>query len=263
MGWKAGEIMAASTDIIVNALKAFSEANLLQAAALLGLGGVLASATLQLIKDLTPLRLLFHRWWLTRWVAEKLAVTGLDTADATRDRAVSDLIALATGGARSAFFELPPEQMVAQMNAAAAIALEYPSRNGLLLQVLSAGVAPEDFQLIARVDSFSEFEARGTQEERAAASRVRNRISHRIQRNLDAVLIAMGNRWRWGMQVAALLFSVGYIQFVVLWFAKADMLTRDEIVAGMLWAIPIGILGGYLAPLARDLVAAVEGLRKR
>lgn len=212
--------------------------------------GVVSMAILQVIKELTPIRRRFQRWWVRGWIADRCekfnasATTPILTDDARRD-----LINLATGGDARAFYELAAEQLVAQMNAAAQAAVDYPKRHRDLLAMLSQGVPVVDLDLVV-FDKTVAGEAPSQQFLDA-----RNRVANRIQRNLDGMQIALSSRWQFWMQIAALTITVIIVELAVLW----DPSHRTA--GAALLAIPVGIVGGYIAPVARDLVAALRSLR--
>ncbi len=222
--------------------------------------GALAMAILQVIKDLTPIRRGYQRRWVARWIEQRTNNFNRNLGQARpkprglspvrADESQEMLAQLATGGQTRALYNLPAEQLVAQMNAAAQAALDYPPSYLPLLAVLSEGAAIED---VARVTAAS-----GTKGAKAPAPEdldARNRVGHRIQRNLDGVQIALGDDWTFWMQSVAILLTAGVIEIAVLRAPGASFTT-------FLVALPIGILGGYLAPVARDLVAALQSLRK-
>lgn len=111
--------------------------------------GAASIALLQLINELTPVRTLFHRRWLRRWI-EKQADAYRRSAGRPADRsprvdaheAFVLLVSHSTGGSAWEFLGLPTDQLVAQINAAAQIALEYPKQNFSLLAVLSQTTTP-------------------------------------------------------------------------------------------------------------------------
>jgi len=119
--------------------------------------------------------------------------------------------------------------------------------------VLSQGA---DVQDVAMVIAQSPEGSRTKRKEPLAAFlEARARVSHRIQRNLDAVQIALGSRWQFFLQLTAMMLSVLLIEIAVFSMTGWQFNT-------ILWAAVVGILGGYLAPVARDVVAALQTLRK-
>ena len=230
-------------------------------AAALAIAGTIAMAILQIIKELTPLRRGYQRKWLDRWFetrAERFTIAAVaaepifihrDRLPVDAGKAQATLVELATGGETNAFYDLTIEQVVAQMNAAAQIALEYPHRYFPLLVILSQGAEVED---VARVVAHAEM---GIREPDPDALDARNRVGHRIQRNLDGIQIALGSRWKLWMQLASISLTVVFVELAIIANVRYDWVT-------LLVGLVLGIVGGYLAPVTRDVIAALQSLRK-
>jgi hypothetical protein len=212
---------------------------------------------LQLVKELTPLRRIYQRYWIRRWIEthaedfnrqRRTAGQSLSEADGPRVEAL--LVELATGGSEHALYELAIEQLVAQMNAAAQITLDYPKKYSDLLLVLSEGADVSDAAIVVN----------GIPSRKSAPPakylEARNRVGHRIQRNLDAIQITLGSSWKFWMQVTAITLSTLLIEAAVIGLSGG---AKPSI---LLIALPIGIAGGYFAPVSRDLIAALQTLRK-
>ncbi len=272
--------------VVSDAIEGFGQGPILSIAILLASAGALSMIMLQILKEMTPIRRIFQKWWLRKWIGEhfstgRVVLTRLRRDSPTKEKwrqeqkryAVSQsrtspysvLIDLATGGDEKALFDLPTEQVVAQINAAAQIVLDYPARHSRLLITLAAGVSSRDINLLIRGEmdrTKLKLSERPEDKNRIGLlMECRNRVSHRIQRNLDSVQIAMGNRWRWLMQLTAIIFSVFVVE-VAVFAAVGDVIRSDQIVDAALLALIGGIAGGYLAPVTRDVVAIIEGLRK-
>lgn len=247
---------------VQDAIKVFADSALGFALAM-ALAGTLAMAILQVIKELTPLRRRYQQRWIERWFDARAAkfaadvalvspnLGGLDAAKAKRT-----LVELATGGETNAFYDLTAEQMVAQMNAAAQAALEYPTRYFELLAIVAQGASVED---ISRVSAGPARGATSGATGGAASDpgfmEARNRVGHRIQRNLDGIQIALSSRWKLWMQGSALGLTVIIIEIAIALHATSG---PGDYAIGII----VGIVGGYLAPVTRDLVAALQSLRK-
>ncbi|MSP48376.1 MAG: hypothetical protein EXQ95_03505 [Alphaproteobacteria bacterium] len=231
---------------LIAAFEQLSSGSLATFLFLLAAAGTISMAVIQIVKELIPVRRSYQRNWLTKWLAARVGVVAPPGAALAAVR--SELIELATGGDDRAFFELPAEQVVAQMNAAAQIAMDYPRRHTALLSVLSAGVSADDLATFLAGPTGPEAQPRYTD--------ARNRIGHRLQRNLDGLLIALGNDWRWWMQIIAIALTLLIVEIAV-------VLSTNWSLAAILWAVPVGIIGGYLAPITRDLVAALQNLRRK
>jgi hypothetical protein len=234
-----------------------------QSVGVISAAGTLAMAVLQLIKDLTPLRRIYQRNWMRKWIAlharyfngalDAFNIRKGEVPTASPVRAEFLLVELATGGDEQAFYELAIEQMVAQMNAAVQITLDYPAKYRDLLVVVSDGADIAD--VITVVNQSPEGPKTRRSEPTKQYLEARTRVGHRIQRNLDAVQIALGSRWQFWMQSTAVILSILVLEAAVVAVGGATNLSA------LLLAVPVGILGGYLAPVVRDLVAALQTLR--
>jgi hypothetical protein len=237
---------------IRDSLSALGEGNTLGAMLVLVGVGTIAMATLQVIKELTPLRFYFQRWWISRWVQRRCKAfkehqytSELPLPDTVTAR--RQLAELATGREERALYDLPIEDLVTQANAASQIALDEPDLYWALLAVLSEGTSRGDLKTLC--------EGAPNTNSTQPYFEARSRVARRIQRNLDGVRIACGNRWKYILLVASVFLTTAIVVAVV-----ATNSTDKEPYAWIL-AIPVGIIGGYLAPIARDVLAALQKLR--
>ena len=241
--------MEAVTKALQN-LASLTSANLVIA---LVLSGTLTMAVIQIIKDMTPIRRHFQQNWIKWWLDKQAKL--YDTANSPEvDKAEGFLIALATGGDTHAFYDLAAEQLVAQMSAAAQITLDYPKNYDGLIKVLAAGADRADIANVCSVASPRTIVAQGTLP--ADYTDARSRVGHRIQRNLDGLQISMSDRWQLWLQWASLVISTLVIE-VAIWQQTDAAYSARSALLGLM----IGVLGGYLAPVVRDLVAALQSLR--
>lgn len=226
--------------------------------------GALSMAVLQTLKDLLPVRQIFHRKRINAWL-EKHAKESPHKVKANATQAENDLILLATAGDVDAFYDLPLEQLCGQMNSALQVALDFPEKYGNLLwcvahlcdekdRNLLAPVRKELKELLEKARKDLKPEERDVVDEYAAA---RSRVAHQMQRAIDGLQIAEGFRWKQRMQWMAILLS---IMFAMVAYAMA---AEGAWAGDMGRAIVLGILAGFLAPVSRDLVAALERFRKR
>lgn len=251
--------------------------------------GVLAMAIIQTIKDMLPVRNWFQQFFLERWLQQKAKVAhkastewmtaskeGLAWFNAERERtdppadnkyfvesprvkrAEKDLFKLATDGDDKALYDLPIEQLCGQINSAAQMVLDSPIDHPDLFRILASMADPVD---VARV-MFPPREAKGArplndeepQKRHDNYVDARTRVTHQIQRAIDALQIRVAFRWKFSLQMASILLS-GVIAGVGVWiFGNGPH--------PVLSSLGIAILGGFLAPVARDLVAALQQLRK-
>ena len=251
--------------------------------------GVLAMALVQLIKDLTPARYYWQKRWIERWIARQAADSALPpegrraflaTQSGEKLRppdpraALNDLIVLATAGDTKALFDLPLDQFAGQVNAASQAVVEFPRRHPDLLPVLAVGAESDDLNLLlheeppkavtpalaarmAKIEPAAE--AEDPMAMQARMSRfidARNRVAHQVQRNLDALQIAMGFRWKLWLQALAILVSYAMVAL----FAAAIMPEAVKVGAGPL--LLVGLIGGFFASIFRDLLATlIDGRR--
>src|SRR5262249_37403369 len=121
-----------------------------------------------------------------------------------------------------------------------------------LLRVIGAG-SDEDVELLLAATAEAKREPPFVD--------ARNRVAHQIQRNLDALQIAMAFDWKIWLQVWSIGVSVGTaIVVAAILFEPADW------AAWRPWSwrlLLVGVLGGFLSTVVRDLVTAVQGTRGR
>jgi hypothetical protein len=258
---KKGEIMIETLNSISRGIAGFSGTALNYAGAL-AIAGTIAMAFLQLLKDLTPIRRWYQNYWLTSWFkerakmfnseAKKIHEKAKNIVPVDAAKAQSTLTDLATGGEEKAFYDLEIQQVVAQMNAAAQIALEYPHLHFPLLAILSQGASIDDvYEVLESTGSQT------TKQLNQAALDARNRVGHRIQRNLDGIQIACGSRWKYCMQAVSIVLTVLFVEIAIF-----TTVAQDERSAALFVGLFLGLAGGYLAPVTRDVVAALQNLRK-
>ncbi len=210
--------------------------------------GLLAMAIIQSVKDMVPVRRWYQRTFVRAWLAHKArdhARHGGLKPDA--EKACADLVELATTGDADALFDLPIEQLGGQVSSAAAQALDYPARHEALVRCLAASAAAADVDAVIQRD-----DADGV-----ATIDARTRVMHQVQRSIDALQISLGFRWKWILQLAA--FGVSYtIAIAGVSTTRAPLSIPDALLS----ALPLAIVGGFIAPVARDLIVALT-LRAR
>lgn len=205
--------------------------------------GLVVMALIQSLKDMFPMRRMFHRTFVRAWMQHRAP----DHAGAAYD----DLITLATTGDAHALFDLPIEQLCGQAGAAASQALDYPARHEPLLRTLAASADPRDLDLILQAPEQERSEVEGAPDAaRMALVDARTRVMHQVQRSIDALQIAAGFRWKWHMQLLAFTLSCALTIVAVIFVNSTAPVGRR-----ILLAIPLGLIGGFVAPVARDLVA--------
>lgn len=233
--------------------------------------GVLSMAILQTIKDLFPVRQWFQRFWVRSWLDEPPTRAGIqetppppgfdEAARGKHEEAERDLIQLATDGYESAFYDLPIEQLCGQMNAAAQAVLDNPRNHVALLLHLARNANPDDIAVvISPPEQIRDARANLGPAERSEFDRyvdARNRVTHHIQRAIDALQVSAGFRWKYLLQVSSIILSALIAGLAVFMFSAIE-----GVLSKLVATVAVAILGGFLAPVARDLVASLQQLRK-
>lgn len=279
----AGDQIAAAIQKFIDVIYQHTFAFLTAMAAI----GVLSMAIIQTVKDMLPIRNWFQQSFVLEWLKKKakqahdkttrwMTQGGLAWFDSERNRtsppadnkyfvqspragdAQTDMFKLATDGDAKALYDLPIEQLCGQLNSAAQMVLDRPVDHPDLLRCLASAADAVD---VARV-MFPPVEAKAArpadagdaQQRHDAYVDARTRVTHQIQRAIDALQIRAGFRWKFYLQLASIVISGILAGAGVAIFGSGSY--RVPI------AIGVGILGGFLAPVARDLVAALQQLRK-
>jgi hypothetical protein len=232
------------------------------AAALVAIG-TFAMALIQTLKDLFPLRRWFQKNWIMVWL-EKRAKDGPDLPAGGRPdakKAEADLVRLATSNDAKAFYDLPVEQLCGQMNAALQVALDDPGAHQDLIWCFGYLSASADLNALVQPPVFlRKLRSEMHDDERKATDDfvcIRNRIAHDVQRSIDGVQIAAGFRWQWYLHIASIVLC-GVISYIgLLRYFKENSRSQD-----VLMLVTMSVLAGFVAPVARDLIAGVQQWRK-
>lgn len=245
--------------------------------------GLASMALIQLFKDLLPVRRWFQRSWVRNWLNGKksqldrhperwsfaqVAVSLSKNmprqapyhAEDT-DTAESELVQLAADGDDKAFYNLPIEQLCGQMNAAAQAVLDHPMDYPSLLLHLGCLSSTEDIRLLLSPPPSSR--PTNTQGEIDPAAQqaiqnfvdARNRVTHQIQRAIDALQVSSGTRWKLWIQIFSIVLSGLFAWLAVPLFGPVH--GWQEFIT----VIVVALLGGFLAPIARDIIAGLQQLR--
>jgi hypothetical protein len=159
--------------------------------------GVASMALIQSIRAIYPVRGLFQEWCVARWLSWH--------SDLGRDsrELVNKLLSVAVAAHGRSVFDLPAEQLLAQIGAAADLVVSFPRDHERLLHALvgeaGAGDASSYFGLSG---SPMKTNLSGTSGESEYVD-LRNRVAQHIQRRIDGLQISMGRRWRIILRLAA------------------------------------------------------------
>jgi hypothetical protein len=228
--------MQADAQIIAKLVDNWTD-HILQWALILTAVATITMALLELVKAVSFARPLYHRFRLQRWLRGA--------------RAYEQLITLAVGGDAkpNALLDQPTNKMMGQVQAAVSVALDFPDRYSDLYSFLtdltgSDGTVWREF--CAALEAGTPTDAQLT-----AATRARARIDHFVARKLDAFQTVTEYIWARANQFIAVAGSTAFLLIIIAPGAKTFS-----------WRIVIGaIFGGMIAPLAKDVVSALSGLR--
>jgi len=233
---------------------------------LIGIAG-LTMAIIQTAKNMLPLRQWFQRDCVNSWLAARARSARSASPAINVEQAKTDLVHLATAGDSGSLYSLPIEQLCGQINAASQVILDYPVRYWNLLRCLASQSNPDDLAAV-NVDPKT-LSHRKELLRRAATDLTndehdevddfvgaRNRVSHQIQRAVDALQISIGFRWKFWMQLASIILSAVLAALAVI--ASGHSLSSAHAIGFIALA---AIFSGILAPIVRDLVASIEQVR--
>jgi hypothetical protein len=201
-----------------------------------------------------------------------------------------DLISLATSGDANAFYALAIEDSCDQIRKVLSVMLDYPKPHLALLRCLAG---PEGFRDIDRIvppehrteeedTQVGELEnnvelaetehaavrrtsrRRKPPDENAAfreMTEAKSRLVIKLRCSVDAIQTSIGFRWKFYMQAASMVLSAILGAAAVRIGAIAGHVAAMDTASSAVVAVVTGILAGFLAPVVRDLVAAIEKLR--
>jgi len=244
--------------------------NLLDYAIALAAVGALSMALIELFKKLLDSRTKFHAKRWTAWMMKSGEATmNVDL----RKQAYADLIQLCTGVTPSeasgsswklidgngalplwhgwspdpafAVFSLEPARMMGAIQDAGDTALAAPDRYGALFQVITSGADRADLDAWLGTDKKADVKARAD-----AFARLRQIF----KRKLDAFQLYTEQRWASYNQ-----FASNVVGALVMALALSSL--RDDLRLGTSAIVLLSLFGGILAPVAKDLVAALRKVR--
>ena len=169
-----------------------------------------------------------------------------------------------------AVFALDLARMMGSIQEAADIALATPGQYESLYRFMTKGADPRDVSewlskgpaTMLNVDDLPEAEQKRVVKEQAERFA---RLRQIVKRRLDGFQLYTGDRWATWNQFAANI--VGFVvMFVALlyshWLSRHVPATAAAVADSFTWTIlPISLVGGIFAPVAKDLVTALQKVR--
>lgn len=172
-------------------------------------------------------------------------------------KAFEEIVKLATAGNADALFDLPIDRFSGQVNAAMQMAISYPYIYSDMIRAMAHGAGKNDIRILCKEPQDPE----ASPQELKKYSDARNRVAGMAQRSLDAIQIDFGNRWAKDQHRLSVLLSVVIIAGSALWYHNGlDNPIGPRVVA--FWII-IAIVGGMVAPVAKDIVTALKRIKDR
>ena len=232
---------------------------------LLALAGLstLTMSILQAIKDTTPARRWFQMFRLQAYLREHAAIAkDQHGVAACATTAEAQIVRLSTDGDANAFYDLEIEKMCGQWNAANQIAIDSPHLYPDFFACVAARAAKDDFKLVFErrlpqlIPAHEEAaEPLAEQKERLKTrhdfSEARARVNHQILRTVDAFQISASSRWSWALKIAS--YAISFV------LAETALNLHLSVEHGN--AMISAAFAGFLAPVARDLLASLQKLR--
>jgi hypothetical protein len=158
----------------------------------------------------------------------------------------------------NALFTLELEKMMGQIQDAADVVLSSPSVHHELFRFLTAGALRRDIDTWVRASE--EPMAKQSEKEKKEAVEAYGRLNKYVRRRLDGVQLtasytwAKKNQW-WSVAVGAVLMAISLSYLELLKPSGGANL------AAFLQIVVASLLGGILAPIAKDLVTALKKVR--
>jgi hypothetical protein len=247
------------------------------------------------VKQLAGVRGYFQRLWVEEWIGDRISNEllwnrwmvdhgelisgtsglvgkeanenpGIRIAEVQREQAASELEEALLGGLSkrefARVFDLPTEQLCAQISIAADLALTRPNEFAELLLALTGPAGLKHIDVLAppsAVESDGQIirkpGARDDDEQPGEAHLAYPAVAQGVRAGVDLLQISLGQRWRRGIQWSAVVLSGGL-------GVVGAFLLREPVTAQVLLGVAALFLGGFFAWLARDLVAIVERARR-
>jgi hypothetical protein len=199
--------------------------------------GAATMAAQQALKDLFYIRRRFNRRVLTGWVCTRVGAND-------KFKALASLERLSTSGEADALYSLDSGKLASQIAAAGLNALDQPDKHRELISCLMCDAPFCDYQLTTDPAA----DRNGVNYIKA-----KERMTAYMQRAVEGLQIMIDYRWTHANQLAAFLLNTAV--FVLLWFFWSKDATH------FIFAILAALLGGFIAPVAKDLVTALQSLK--
>jgi len=211
-------------------------------------------ALLQTAKDLFPLRRGFQRSQIRKWFLSgmlRVNAGASDNAKLCSVKGENSLVDLAANGDFRAFFDLQIEQLCSLFNAAIQVVLELPERYPDLVKITASRASAADLTLVGGAAPVPITQG---------YLDARNRVLHQCQRAIGAFQVGCDFRWKWLMQLAALAIST-ILSWCALHWGAITTTDSKRMTENSVSLLATSLLAGFLAPVAKDLLAIIQRAR--
>jgi hypothetical protein len=215
--------------------------------------GTISMALLQTAKTVFPMRRRFQETRIRKWLDSRncKSASGAET----------DLINLVAAGDKDAFYNSDIDAVCSEIKNSLTAVLDYPNLHRDLVDCLASTATEDDLDSLLKppdADLFLKPAHQSTPEERNEIRRyaiAKTRVGAEMRCAVDAIQTSIAFQWKKRLQILSIVVS-GVVGMIAL-----NVGATPGIPPSLGASIVIGILSGFLAPVARDLVAAVESWR--
>jgi hypothetical protein len=230
----------------------------------------LAMAILQAAKEISTVREDYNRRHFLTWLDRRssLVKPAPRRPDEYLNKAEGELLRIATDRDQFAFYGGDAATMCAQFSGAASVLLDYPELSPQLFHLLTVNSEERDVEMLMRAkplppmpvlpnQALTYAELKQAALERQALIDARNRIRHQLSQSISSFQSTVSARWERTMKFWAWFLS---LLLTFLAGSLAGFLTGRDTASHVVILFIASAISGFLAPIARDLVAALEGL---
>ena len=206
---------------------------------------------------------------LREWLAARVITQYKDCEDGKVSKCVDaaelELLRLATDKDATAFYGADLDALCTRFSGAALLVLDYPKLSLELYLLLTIHAKHQDAELLLRdykpvipipglaEKQYTVVELTTSAEERYKITETRNRNRHQVTQSIASFQTSASAQWQrklklWSWGVSAGLTMIAFLMSDVSWNQIG-------------WLMLLSVTSGFLAPIARDLLAALQQLR--
>jgi hypothetical protein len=205
--------------------------------------GTLTMSIVEAGKTLFGLRRVFHRRWVRVWLEPRA-----NRAGTTVDRVERELVCLASDGNAKALYACDIETLIRQLGQAAQVAVDNPETYPVLFEIMTFNASGDAARDSSRDD--------GPALEKDQIDLDGDRERRRLRQIVNAAVVAfhVSTAYDWQNAIRIVAFAVSAVIAFTAIAASGGVRSPGAILVSAL-------LGAFLAPVAHDLVAALQRMR--